>query len=149
MRLLRKSRFRFLHGQRGFTLIETLVGVAIFAAIGVALMSGLSTGYKSMGISQERTYAEGMAKSQVEYIKDQDYISVGNYGTGDPLKLYGVITIPAHLTSAGYAVEISVSEEPIEPAGVSGYEIQGITIKVTHHGSGKFVIVLYRVGLAL
>ncbi len=141
-----KGRFGFFREQRGFTLIETLVGVAIFAAIGVALMSGLSTGYKNLAISQERTYAESLAKSQVEYIKAQAYISVANY---DPAtNYYAIIDIPAHLAAVGYSVEIN-APETVDVAGVSGYEVQGITIKVKHHGSGKLVIIFYRVGLAL
>ncbi len=148
MRWLGKGRLRFLRGQRGFTLIETLVGMAIFAAIGVALMNGLSTGYKSLEISQERTYAEGLARSQVEYIKAQDYISVANYDPNDPAKRYAMTDIPAHLTAVGYSVEIN-APEIVDVAGVSGYEIQGITIKVKHHSSGKLVITFYRVGLSL
>lgn len=144
----RKGRFGLWRGQRGFTLIETLVGVAIFAAISVALLNGLSTGDKSLGISQERTYAESLAKSQVEYIKNQNYISVVNYDPNNPAKSYGVIAIPAYLAGAGYTVEIS-PPEIVEVAGISGYELQGITIKVKHHGSGKLVIIFYRVGLAL
>ncbi len=144
MRRPAKLWLRLHQGQRGFALIETLVGIAIFAAIGVALMSGLSTGYQSLAISQERTYAESLAKSQVEYIKAQDYISVANYPTDGP---YYVIDIPAHL-AAGYTVEVN-PPETVEDAGVSGYELQSITIKVKHHGSGKLVIVFYRAGLAL
>ena len=132
-------------GQRGFTLIETLVGLAIFAAIGVALMSGLSTGYESLAISQERTYAESLAKSQVEHVKSQEYISVANYGAPD---VYEVIDIPVHLAGAGYAVEIN-PPEIIQPAGASGYECQSVTIKVKYHDSAKLTITCYRVGLAL
>jgi len=139
---------RRLGKNKGFTLIETLVGMAIFAAIGVALISGLSTGYKSLAISQDRTYAESLAKSQVEYIKAQDYISVVDYNPNDPAKRYGVIDIPAHLAGAGYTVEIN-PPETVEVAGASGYELQGITIKVKYHGSVKLVITFYRAGLAL
>jgi len=94
MRLLGKGRLSFLRGQRGFTLIEVLVGVAIFAAIGVPLMVGLSTGYKSLDISRERTFAESLAKSQVEYLKRQEYISVINYDPDNPVKRYEIIDTP-------------------------------------------------------
>ena len=127
-------------------MIETLVGVAIFAAIGVALMSGLFTGYKSLAISQESTFAESLAKSQVEYVKDQEYISVINYGAPN---VYQVIDdIPANLASAGYTVEIS-PPEIVEVAGISGHELQGITVTVKHHDIVKMTITFYRVGLAL
>jgi type II secretory pathway pseudopilin PulG len=140
--------FRLHHRQEGLTLIETLVGLAIFAAIGVALMNGLSTGYKTVGVSQERTYAESLAKSQVEYIKTQAYISVVNYDPDDPAKRYGVVDIPTHLTNTGYTIEVE-PPEVVEAAGVSGYELQGITIRVKHHGATKLTIVFYRTGLAL
>jgi len=122
-----------------------LVGVVLFAVIGVALMSGLSTGYKSLAISQERTFAEGLAKSQAEYIKDQEYISVANYGNPD---VYQVVAIPADLASAGYTVEIS-PPEIAEVAGVSGFELQSIAIKVKRDGSVKLSIISYRTGFAL
>jgi len=134
------------HRQQGFTLIETLIGVALLGAIGVALFSGLSTGYKSQAISQERTYAESLAKSQVEYIKDQEYISVVNYDPG--FNDYQVIDIPAHLAAVGYSVEIN-APETVDVAGASGYEIQGITIKIKYQEATKLTIVFYRTGLAL
>lgn len=130
--------------QKGLTLIETLVGLAIFAVIGVALMSGLSTGYENVGISKERTYAESLAKSQVERVKSQDYISVMNYPTDGP---YDVIDVPAHLAGAGYAVEMSPPEIAM-PYDVSGFELQSITVKVKHHGATKLTITFYRTGLA-
>lgn len=107
MKWLGKGRFRLFQGQNGFLFIEALVGLTIFAALSVALMSGLSTGYKSLDVSQERTFAESLAKSQVEYIKKQVYISVIRYDPDDSEKRYAVIDIPAHLTSVGYAVEIT------------------------------------------
>jgi len=143
-----------MKSERGFTLVETLVSVAILGAIGVALIGGLSTAYSSLAVSQERTFAESLAKSQVEYIKSQTYISVLNYDSDDPAKRYDVIDIPADLTSAGYTVEISTPEYAISngenmTAGRAGFELQSITVNVKRYGSQKLTITFYRVGLAL
>lgn len=136
----------FLREQKGLTLIETLVGLAIFAAVGVALMNGLTAGYKNVDVSQERAYAESLAKSQAEYIKAQDYISVANYDPG--VLEYQVIDVPTQLAAAGYSVEVS-PPEIVEVAGASGYELQSINVQVKHHGATKLTIIFYRTGLAL
>lgn len=146
MALIKKSAF--FRSQKGFTLIETLVGIVILAAIGVTLMIGLSTGYKSVNVSQERTYAESLAKSQIEYIKSQDYISVTDYNPFDPEFSYEVTDIPLNIVAAGYSIEITPPEF-IEVAGVSGYELQGIIIKIIRDGVTKLSVTFYRAGLAL
>ena len=58
-----------------------------------------------------------------------------------------VVTVPAHLADAGYTVEIPPPSEAA--AGVSGYELQSITIKVKKDGNVKLTMTFYRVGLAL
>ena len=145
MTWLGKGSFRFFREQQGFALVETLVGLAIFAAVSVALLNGLSTGNKSLSVSQDNTFNDSLAKSQAEYIKDQVYISVVDYGNPD---VYQVVAIPADLAAAGYTVEI-IPPETVEAAGISGFELQGITIKVKRHGSVKSTLTLYRTGLAL
>ncbi|MFC2015224.1 prepilin-type N-terminal cleavage/methylation domain-containing protein [Chloroflexota bacterium] len=146
MRLLAKLHLRLYGEQKGFTLIETLVAVAIFAAVGVAIAAGLFAGYKSLDTSQERTYSESLAKSQVEYIKNQSYISVINYDPG--VHEYEEVDIPANLAQLGFTIEIPIPETA-EPAGVSGQELQSITVLVKRSGSVKLTVVFYRVGLAL
>ena len=141
-----KKWFSLYQGQNGLTLIETIVGLAIFAVIAVPLLSGLSTGYKSLDISRERTYAESLAKSQLENLKRQEYISVVNYDPDDPEKRYEVIDILANMT--GYSIEIE-SPVLIEAAGVSGYELQSTDIIVKRHDKGILTITFYRTGLAL
>jgi len=146
MRQIAKLWTRLHSGQDGLTFIETLVALAIFAAIGVALMNGLSTGYKTVNISQERTYAESLVKSQVEYIKAQEYIAYQYYDPDVEGNYYDVVDIPSYLSN--YSIEIS-PPELISEVTYSGYEIQAITIKIKHHGTTKLKVLFYRTGIAI
>jgi prepilin-type N-terminal cleavage/methylation domain-containing protein len=60
--------------ERGFTLIEVIVAMGITAMVTVIFLIALATTGKALLIAQERTIAESISRSQMEYIKDQDYI---------------------------------------------------------------------------
>ncbi|MBA7473867.1 hypothetical protein ES707_09212 [subsurface metagenome] len=79
MRQLWKVRFRPFRRQSAFTLIEVLVAVAIFAAIGVTFISAINTGYGSVRILDEKTQAEALIRSQLDDIKASTYQDSGNY----------------------------------------------------------------------
>ena len=80
MRRLVKEIFRFFWGQSGFTLIETLVAVAILGVIGVTLISAIDTNYRSVAVLDQKTTGMNLAITHVEFIREaefaQDYSSV-------------------------------------------------------------------------
>ena len=128
------------NGQKGFLLIEILVGLALMGIIAAGFVNGLSTTFKGVTVSQERVTAESLAKSQIEYIKVQDYIPVAEY---DPVtNCYELIQIPPDLVAAGYTVEITSSEAIISEV----IELQNVTVAVKRNGEGKMSIEVYRVG---
>ena len=143
MRQVRRGRRRVFRGQKGFLLIEILVGLAFLGIITVAFLNGLFTTFKGVSVSQERVSAESLVKSQVEYIKTQDYVTVADYNPEDPANRYELINIPADLAAAGYSVEINPPETILSEAG--GYELQSITVAVTHNDKGKLIVSIYRV----
>lgn len=131
-------------GSPGISLLEILVGLAILGVIGVALINGVISSYNAIDISKERVAAESLAKSQIEYIKVQDYIMVADYDPGNPDARYDTVTIHPSLAPANYTVEISAPVEIIsELAG--GFELQALDITVKRSGQSKLVISCYRV----
>jgi len=142
MRWLGKKGVRLFRGQRGFSLIEILVGVFLIGSIGIASINGMFTTYKGIEVSQEIVAAESLAKSQIESIKVQDYVYVADYDPNDPQNRYELIDIPANLAAAGYAIEIQPPQVVIEKA--LGFELQSITVAVKRDVQSKLSITIYR-----
>jgi len=130
------------NSQKGFLLIEILVGLALMGIIAAAFLNGLSTTFKGVTVSQESVTAESLAKSQIEYIKVQDYIPEIEYDPDDPAKRYDLIDILPDLVAAGYTVEINLNENVISDV----IELQSVTVAVKRNGEGKMSIEVYRVG---
>ncbi len=130
-------------GQRGVALLEILVGLALLGIIGVAFINGMTNTYNATGISQEKVAAESLAKSQIEYLKTQDYIHVDDYNPSYPATSYELITVPADLSAAGYSVNISVPEEVISELE-GGFELQSVNVTVRRNNERKLQITIYR-----
>jgi len=62
-----------MRDETGISLIETIVGLAIIATVGLALMSGLTTSISASIIHKEQATGEALARSQMEYVKEQLY----------------------------------------------------------------------------
>jgi prepilin-type N-terminal cleavage/methylation domain-containing protein len=131
--------------QRGFTLIETLIGSALLLVVGVALASGIATGYRGLALSQELVNTDNLAEAQVEYIKSQGYIPVSDYNPADPDYSYEIITVPVAQADLGFTVELDPPELHTE-AGRGNFELQTITVRVKRHGNLEIAITFFRVG---
>ncbi len=59
---------RLMKNERGFTLIEVMIAVALMGIIGIALLSGLATASRALFVADERATAESLARSQMEYV---------------------------------------------------------------------------------
>ena len=77
---MKKVRFNSKLGKafqgrsRGFTLIEVLIALALFAIIGIAFAGGLATASRAVLTADVRTRAESLARTQIESVKKQTYI---------------------------------------------------------------------------
>ena len=130
---------RFVTGQKGLTLIEVLIAIAILGMIAVPFLTALSTSSRGLIIADERTTTESLVRTEMEYIKSCDYHSTGfSYQippTANNTPWGGLHALDAYYANAGYSV--NVTGRPINsttgaalPSGDNN--IQNITVKVYH-----------------
>ncbi len=59
--------------ESGISFLETVIALAILGVISVTFLNGLTSASKSVFIADERTTAESLAQSQMEWVKDAGY----------------------------------------------------------------------------
>ncbi len=122
-----------IKNERGIGLIEVLVALAILGIVAAAFLSGLATATKAIYIADVRTTAESLARSQMEYVKNQPY--------DDTLPIaYDEISDPDF--------NIDITAERLDPEG-DGFDdddgIQKITVTVEFQGEVKITLEDYKV----
>lgn len=135
MRWLGKVGFRFIKEQTGFSLLESLIAVAILAVIGVTLANALDTNSRAIRIADEQKTAVNLITVYLETIKDCDYAE--EYSKDQP-PLNSIIIPP------GYDVHIR-TDFSID-AGVTWVDeyadnaLQKITISISYEEDGKPIL---------
>ena len=92
----REVRRIFRGSSGGFTLIEVLVALALFGIIAITFLGGLTTASRAVLTGDVRTTAESLARTQMESIKNQEYIPADAYDpeeSGSGEVVYGEIDI--------------------------------------------------------
>ena len=73
-----------MKNEKGFSLIEVMIAIALLGVIGVAFLGALATASNAIFIADERATAESLARSQMEFVKNQVYITAADYELGVP-----------------------------------------------------------------
>jgi type II secretory pathway pseudopilin PulG len=120
---LKASGARLSLGQEGQGLLEVLIAVAILGIVAVAFLSALATSSSALIIADERTIAESLARSELEYIKNSAYDNTNNPPQYSPNP---DIDIPD-----GYNINIEAVRLDPEDDGLEDDDgIQKITVEV-------------------
>ena len=64
---------RAIRNEKGISLIEVIIAIALLGIIGLAFLGALSTASNAIFITDERATAESLARTEMEYIKRQSY----------------------------------------------------------------------------
>jgi prepilin-type N-terminal cleavage/methylation domain-containing protein len=157
-----KPRKAFRGSSPGFTLIEVLIALALFAIIAIVFAGGLSTASRAATIADIRTRAESLARTQMESVKEQDYQDKDELVNGEALYLKIPSTdIPAsyEICSVGRNGTIvkcnngdpvvgvpwdSATGERLEPLGADD-GLQKITLVIKHESKEIVTLEGYKV----
>ena len=151
MRLTNKVAKALRGNSQGVGLIEVLIGLAILGAIAAALLGGVTTAFKADIIADERSTAQSLAQSQMEYVKSQNYISAPQGGAATYLKIV-LSEYPGYLVKsvnrAGNTVDSIVGVPWNTGTGQQSYtddRIQKVTIVVEHNSEEVLRLEDYKV----
>ncbi len=138
-------RLRVASSEHGFTLIEAVMAMAIFAVVSTALAGVLTSSISARSGANERTAAEQIANTQLEFIRSISYANVGLTTNGNPSGIVdatgdqsaqGGPTVPT-----GYTVQIKISwvddSIPTSPATKANYK--NVTVKVFRTRDAKLM----------
>ena len=137
LRLDSKIRKACQGSSRGFTMIEVVIAIALIGLIGVAVLSALSTASIALIIADERATAESLARSQMEYVRNENTSYDDVLESGHPqYSLDPDIDIPD-----GYDIDIEAVRLDPEDDGYDDDDgIQKITVTVSRDGEVKVTL---------
>jgi len=133
-----------MKGEKGFSLMEVALAMALLGVVAIAFLGGLATGSRAIMIADERATAESLARAQMEYVRSQEYsIAEWNYtitssqlSSTDPPTADWWTNDPPPLLSSDYdGYTVIVSTVPLNGALDDG--IQVITVTIQHTVSAE------------
>jgi len=113
-----------MRGEKGISLLETILALAILGIISVSFLGGTATTSTARATADERASGKILAESLLETIKKMDYASSYN------------LTVPDDF--AGYAANITVQN-------IKNNNIQQVFITIEHRNREVLTLESYKV----
>lgn len=115
-------KIKLISKQRGTSLIESLIGLAVTGASIGGILSALSTGSISTATLDECTTVESMARNQMETIKDSAYDPTGNYL---PMEVpgYSIVINTISLADDKQEINVTISKDGQPLTKLTNYKV--------------------------
>jgi len=121
-RLRKYTRHLFNGNQKGVSLLEVAISIALLGIITVTIFTALRGSTTALITADKRTTAESLARSEMEYLKNLPYSS-GNYT---------LQSVPAEYS--GYTITNPLVPVPVSDTSGPRVGLQKITISVYYKG---------------
>jgi prepilin-type N-terminal cleavage/methylation domain-containing protein len=145
---------KIIKSEKGFTLIEVLMALALLGLIATAFIMAISTATKAIYIADEMTTAESLARSQMEFIKEQQYNMAPHDGETayDEIPIldnpnYSIWSVDRYgevVPSATEVIAVPWDNATGQPSP-DDVGLQKVTIIVMHHNYEVFTLEDYKV----
>jgi prepilin-type N-terminal cleavage/methylation domain-containing protein len=115
--------------EKGFTLVEVLVAVAILSMLGIGLLGALTGASKTLLKADTRESARDLAQAQMEYVQNLGYdVNPANYLTSSDIDdqypgYTSIIEAPTIVKDGLQKVTIVVSQGTEEKFRLEGYKV--------------------------
>jgi len=121
------NKLKVFKDEKGLTVVESLIAVAIVGVALVAFAVALSTGSLAVWESDQEVTVQSLARTQMEYIKGYPY---------DP----DATTYPTVSTTDNYSISVAVTSTPDADS-----DIQKVTANISRDGQVLLTIEDYKV----
>ena len=120
-----------MRSEKGMSLIETAVALAILGIVAVAYLGGIGTSLKSTTIAKSQVTAQSLLISEIEYVKNYPYqYSVSEYPVDPALDIPLGWSVPPPVVGLVHATDDG---------------IQKVTVKAEYNGKKIISMVTYKV----
>jgi prepilin-type N-terminal cleavage/methylation domain-containing protein len=116
-----------LRGESGFTLIEVVTAMVIFAGLAAAMAGLLTSAISANKLSRQRTIADQAALEQLEYVRRLAYDDVGVVAGNPP----GVIVATKTVTLTGFDATVTTQVRYVDDPTPTSYETTANYKRVT------------------
>jgi len=138
---------------RGAVLVEILIALAVLGIIATVFIGAMYTSLSAARLTEERSTAITLARSQIEFVKGQRSYSVNDWdytvttagwtATAPPTWLDGKPSTYVQLSPeyAGYTVLVTADSDPPSPYKIwEGESMRLLTATVSHEGTVVFTL---------